>query len=134
MRWLVFALGLLFCATSASAQSTDFATWLQAMRQDALSQGISGDTFDKAFVKDMVSDHQADVKEFSKQASKSDAAGAFAKETLPTLHNNGAVFTARVQAKVRAIVPRIVRDEVARSLGAFFASSRGPGRPRKVLS
>jgi membrane-bound lytic murein transglycosylase B len=48
MRWLVFALGLLFCATSASAQSTDFATWLQAMRQDALSQGISGDTFDKA--------------------------------------------------------------------------------------
>jgi transposase-like protein len=56
------------------------------------------------------------------------------KATLPALRNNGAVFTARVQAKVRAIVPRIVRDEVARSLGAFFASSRGPGRPRKVLS
>jgi len=49
MRWLVFALGLLFCATSASAQSTDFATWLQGMRQDALSQGISAATFDQAF-------------------------------------------------------------------------------------
>jgi membrane-bound lytic murein transglycosylase B len=49
MRWLLFALGLLFCATSASAQSTDFATWLQGMRQDALSQGISAATFDQAF-------------------------------------------------------------------------------------
>jgi membrane-bound lytic murein transglycosylase B len=49
MRWLVFALGFLFCATSASAQSTDFGTWLQSMRQDALSQGISGATFDRAF-------------------------------------------------------------------------------------
>ena len=49
MRWWVFALGLLFCATSASAQSMDFAAWLQGMRQDALSQGISGATFDRAF-------------------------------------------------------------------------------------
>jgi membrane-bound lytic murein transglycosylase B len=49
MRWWVFALGLLFCATSASAQSTDFASWLQGMRQDALSQGISSATFDRAF-------------------------------------------------------------------------------------
>lgn len=49
MRWLVFALGLLFCATSASAQDTDFATWLRGMRQDAVSQGISAATFDRAF-------------------------------------------------------------------------------------
>jgi len=48
MRWWLFALGLLFCATSASAQSTDFVTWLQGMRQDALTQGISGATFDRA--------------------------------------------------------------------------------------
>ncbi|HEX4195338.1 MAG TPA: lytic murein transglycosylase [Stellaceae bacterium] len=49
MRWLVFALGLLFCATNASAQSADFSTWLQGMRQDALAQGISAATFDQAF-------------------------------------------------------------------------------------
>jgi membrane-bound lytic murein transglycosylase B len=49
MRWLVFALGLLFCATNASAQNADFATWLQGMRQDALAQGISAATFDQAF-------------------------------------------------------------------------------------
>ena len=48
MRWLVFVLGLLFCAPSASAQSADFGSWLQGMRQDALSQGISGATFDQA--------------------------------------------------------------------------------------
>jgi membrane-bound lytic murein transglycosylase B len=49
MRWWVFAFGLLFCATSASAQSADFGTWVQGMRQDALAQGISGATFDQAF-------------------------------------------------------------------------------------
>jgi transposase-like protein len=54
------------------------------------------------------------------------------KATLPALRNNGTAFTA-VQAKGRAIMPRIVREEVARSLGAFFASSRGPARPRKAL-
>ncbi|HEY1505157.1 MAG TPA: lytic murein transglycosylase [Stellaceae bacterium] len=49
MRWLVFAFGLLFCAATASAQDTDFSTWLQGMRQDALTQGISGAIFDRAF-------------------------------------------------------------------------------------
>jgi membrane-bound lytic murein transglycosylase B len=49
MRWLVLAFGLLFGAASASAQDTDFATWVQAMRQDALTQGISAATFDQAF-------------------------------------------------------------------------------------
>lgn len=55
------------------------------------------------------------------------------KPTLPALGSNGAVLTAEVQARVRALMPTIVREEVARSLGAFFGSSRGPGRPRKVL-
>jgi len=43
--------------------------------------------------------------------------------TLSALRNNGAALTA-VQAEVRAIMPRIVREEVARSLGVFFATSR----------
>jgi putative membrane protein len=46
---------------------------------------LSGDTFDKSFVNGMVSDHDADVKEFKKQASKSGPAAAHAKEVLPKL-------------------------------------------------
>jgi putative membrane protein len=46
---------------------------------------LSGDTFDKAFAKDMVEDHKSDIEEFEKEASKADPAGKFAKEALPTL-------------------------------------------------
>jgi putative membrane protein len=46
---------------------------------------LSGSSFDKSFAKSMVSDHESDIKEYEKQAQKTDAAGAFAKETLPTL-------------------------------------------------
>jgi len=48
MRWIVIVLGLVFFTHAAVAQSTDFTTWLQAMRQDALAQGITGATFDQA--------------------------------------------------------------------------------------
>jgi hypothetical protein len=40
---------------------------------------------------------------------------------------------AGVQAKVRAVMPGIVREEVTNYLNALFAGSRKPGRPRKVL-
>ena len=36
----------------------------------------------------MVKDHQDDIKEFQKEASKNDAAGQLAKETLPTLRKH----------------------------------------------
>ena len=49
---------------------------------------LSGASFDSAFAKAMVKDHQADIKDFQKQAAKSDATGAFAKETLPTLQKH----------------------------------------------
>lgn len=49
---------------------------------------LSGDTFDRSFAKSMVSDHQADIKEYQKEASKTDAAGALAKETLPVLQHH----------------------------------------------
>ena len=48
MRWFVVAVGVILFAFRALAQPGDFATWLQAMRQDALAQGISADTFDHA--------------------------------------------------------------------------------------
>jgi putative membrane protein len=49
---------------------------------------LTGDTFDKSFASSMVSDHKADIKEFQKESSKTDAAGQFAKDTLPTLQKH----------------------------------------------
>ncbi len=50
-------------------------------------QGLSGAEFDRAYVDDMVEDHEADVQEFEKQSTGNpDAdAKAFAAKTLPTL-------------------------------------------------
>ncbi|MGB6352290.1 MAG: DUF4142 domain-containing protein [Pseudolabrys sp.] len=49
---------------------------------------LSGASFDKSFAKSMVSDHQNDIKEYKKEASKSDAAGQLAKDTLPVLQKH----------------------------------------------
>lgn len=48
---------------------------------------LSGDSFDKAYVKDMIDDHKDDIKEFQKEVSegKDPQARAFASATLPTL-------------------------------------------------
>lgn len=40
---------------------------------------------------------------------------------------------AGVQARVRAVMPGIVREEVTNYLNALFAGQRRPGRPRKAL-
>jgi len=55
---------------------------------------------------------------------------------LLALSGGGTVATqvrAGVQAKVRAVMPGIVREEVTSYLNTLFASSRRPGRPRKLL-
>jgi len=49
---------------------------------------LSGDAFDKSFASSMVSDHQSDIKEYQKEAQKSDAVGSYAKEALPTLQKH----------------------------------------------
>lgn len=49
---------------------------------------LSGKSFDRAFASAMVKDHKADIKVFQKEAAKSDAAGEFAKQTLPTLQKH----------------------------------------------
>jgi hypothetical protein len=36
----------------------------------------------------MVSDHQSDIKDYKKEASKRDAAGQLAKDTLPVLRKH----------------------------------------------
>jgi putative membrane protein len=49
---------------------------------------LSGDSFHRAFAKEMVTDHKKDIKEYEKEAKKKDTAGAYAKETLPTLQKH----------------------------------------------
>jgi putative membrane protein len=49
---------------------------------------LSGASFDKSFAKAMVSDHQSDIKDYKKEASKRDAAGQLAKDTLPVLRKH----------------------------------------------
>jgi putative membrane protein len=50
---------------------------------------LSGAAFDKAYMADMVSDHQTDIKEFETAAKSSDAdVKAFAEKTLPTLRHH----------------------------------------------
>ena len=49
---------------------------------------LSGASFDRAFAKAMIKDHQDDIKEFQKESQKIDAAGQFAKDTLPTLQKH----------------------------------------------
>jgi len=49
---------------------------------------LSGEQFDKMFVKDMIKDHKKDIKDYEKAAKNKDAAGSYATETLPTLHKH----------------------------------------------
>jgi putative membrane protein len=56
---------------------------------DRLSK-LSGPSFDKAYMKGMVKDHEADVKEFQKEANsgKDPQLKQFASTTLPTLQSH----------------------------------------------
>jgi putative membrane protein len=51
---------------------------------------LSGEEFDRAYMRDMVKDHKADVAEFAResQSSKDLAVKNFARQTLPTLRNH----------------------------------------------
>lgn len=53
-------------------------------------QMMSGESFDKAYIKDMIKDHQEDIKEFKQEANsgKDPDARAFAAATLPTLQTH----------------------------------------------
>ena len=67
----------------------------------ALSK-LSGAAFDKAFVADMVKDHQTNIKKYQKEASANDGqVSALAQKTLPVLQKH--LQTAQqLQAKVNA--------------------------------
>lgn len=67
---------------------TDVNAKQQAMH-DKLSK-LSGTEFDKAYVKDMMMDHQMDVKEFTKESTsgKNPKIKSFAAETLPVVQGH----------------------------------------------
>lgn len=58
------------------------------MATKAKLQMLSGDSFDKSFIKTMVQDHEDTIELFQKEVSggQDPDAKAFAKATLPTLH------------------------------------------------
>jgi putative membrane protein len=49
---------------------------------------LSGVAFDRAFAKHMVDDHKKDIKDYEKEAKKTDDAGKYANEALPTLRKH----------------------------------------------
>jgi putative membrane protein len=51
---------------------------------------LSGDTFDKSYIKGMIEDHEEDIKEFKKEATSGEdpEAKAYAASTLPTLQKH----------------------------------------------
>jgi putative membrane protein len=57
------------------------------MASKAKLEVLTGNTFDKSYIKGMVEDHEEDIKEFQKEASSGQDpdAKAFALSTLPTL-------------------------------------------------
>jgi putative membrane protein len=76
----------------ASEQKIGLAAGLNRQDQatyDHLSS-LSGDAFDKAYARDMVSDHVKDIAAFKKEAAtgKDEAIKKFASETLPTLETH----------------------------------------------
>ena len=78
---------------------TDINQKQQAM-YDRLSK-LSGDQFDSAYVKDMIMDHQEDVKDFRKEAQSGtdEKIKSFAAETLPVIQGH--------LDKLKAIQPKV---------------------------
>jgi putative membrane protein len=76
----------------ASQQKIDLPVSLDSKHQAAVDRlsKLSGSAFDKAYVKEMVKDHDEDVKEFQREAQsgQDSAVRAFASKTLPTLQEH----------------------------------------------
>jgi putative membrane protein len=76
----------------ASKEGISLPTSLDAKHQATVDQlsKLSGSEFDRAYVREMVRDHDTDVKEFQRQAQSGTDTGIrdFAARTLPTLQDH----------------------------------------------
>jgi putative membrane protein len=76
-------------AASKQVSLPDSPSMMQKASKTKLNM-MSGDSFDKSYVKGMIEDHKQDIKEFQKEASegKDSDARAFASAILPTLQKH----------------------------------------------
>src|SRR5215204_761992 len=78
--------------TLAAGKNVTLPTEVSARQKSAVEKlnGMSGMDFDKAFMKQMVKDHEAAVKLFTRESERGTDADtkAFAAKTLPTLQNH----------------------------------------------
>jgi putative membrane protein len=76
----------------AAKESITLPTSLNAKDQALVTklQNMKGDAFDKAYMRDMVKDHEEDIADFQKEASSGSDAGlkTFATKTLPILQEH----------------------------------------------
>lgn len=76
-------------ATAKNVSLPDSSSLMQQATKAKLS-AMSGDSFDKSYIKGMVADHKDDIKEFQKEAAEGQdpVVKAFASSTLPTLEKH----------------------------------------------
>ena len=76
-------------AASEQVSLPDTPSLMQKASKTKLNM-LSGDGFDKSYVKNMIDDHKDDIKEFQKEISdgKDPQVKAFASATLPTLQKH----------------------------------------------
>lgn len=76
----------------AASKSVTLPTDVNSKQRNAMNKlnGMSGTEFDKAFMRQMVKDHEAAVKLFQREAERGtdEATKAFAAKTLPTLQGH----------------------------------------------
>jgi len=83
---------------------------------------LSGAAFDKAYMADMVKDHQTDVKEFETASQSADPdVKAFASKTLPTLRHH--------LEEAQRISKQVASGAAASSMGASHSTTT-PERPK----
>jgi len=78
-------------ATQVAQQLNVTAPDAPAMKQKAVYaklSALSGDKFDREFIKSMVKDHQEDIAKYQKEAQKVGPAADYAKATLPKLREH----------------------------------------------
>jgi putative membrane protein len=73
-------------AASKQQSLPDSPSMMQKASKTKLNM-LSGESFDKSYIKGMIDDHKTDIKEFQKEAAEGQdpQARAFASATLPTL-------------------------------------------------
>ena len=76
-------------ATTKQVSLPDGPSLMQKASKTKLDM-MSGDSFDKSYVKGMIDDHKADIKDFEKEATQGNdpQVKAFAMATLPTLKHH----------------------------------------------